>query len=54
MKKLLAIALLGMVSWSLAVVPAQASEVSKPGTLFAKNHRKHHKHQKRSRKHKRS
>jgi len=43
MKKLLALALLGMVSWALVGTPVQASEISKPGMSLAKKHKKHHK-----------
>ena len=42
MKKLIAFALLGMVSWVLVGTPVQASEISKPGWTLAK-HKKHHK-----------
>ena len=43
MKKLFALALLGMVSWALAGTPVQASEISKPGMTLAKHVKKHHK-----------
>jgi Na+/glutamate symporter len=46
MKKLFALALLGMVSWALAGTPVQASEVSKPGTTLVKHKKKHKKHKK--------
>jgi hypothetical protein len=46
MKKLLAFALIGMVSWALAGSPVQASEVSKPGISLVKHKKKHHKHKK--------
>jgi len=43
MKKLLTLALLGMVSWALVGTPVLASENSKPGMILTKNHKKHHK-----------
>jgi hypothetical protein len=46
MKKLLALLLLGMVSWALVGVPVQASEISKPGMSLSKKHHKHHRHHK--------
>ena len=46
MKKLFAVALLGMVSWALVGTPVQASEVSKPGMTLVKHKKKHKKHKK--------
>ncbi|MGD0814154.1 MAG: hypothetical protein ABSA83_11160 [Verrucomicrobiota bacterium] len=46
MKKLFALALLGMVSWALVAAPVQAGEISKPGTSLVK-HKKYHKKHKR-------
>ena len=43
MKKLLAYALLGMVSFALVGTSVQAKEISKPGTSLLKKHKKHHK-----------
>jgi hypothetical protein len=44
MKKLFAVALLGMVSWALVGTPVQASEISKPGMTLAKHKKSHKKH----------
>jgi hypothetical protein len=46
MKKLFAVALLGMVSWALIGAPLQAAQVSKPGATLAKHHKAHKKHKK--------
>jgi hypothetical protein len=43
MKKLIAFALLGMVSFALVGTPVQAKDISKPGTTLTKKHKKHHK-----------
>jgi hypothetical protein len=47
MKKLFAVALLGMVSWALIGSPVQAGEISKPGMSLVKHkkfHKKHRRH----------
>jgi hypothetical protein len=43
MKKLFALTLLGMISWTLVAVPVRASEIAKPSTTLTKKHKKHHK-----------
>jgi hypothetical protein len=44
MKKLFAVALLGVVSFVLVGSPVQACENSKPGTVLVKHKKKHRKH----------
>jgi Na+/glutamate symporter len=46
MKKLFALALLGMVSWALIGTPVQAREISKPGMTLIKHKKTHKKHKK--------
>jgi hypothetical protein len=46
MKKLFALALLGMVSWALIGTPVQAGEISKPGMSLVKHKKTHKKHKK--------
>jgi hypothetical protein len=46
MKKLFALALLGMVSWALIGTPVQAGEISKPGMTLVKHKKTHKKHKK--------